>query len=147
MRRLPIPLALAGVTAALAAAPVTLARGGAGVSTATSRLGTILVDGHGRTLYLFRRDSARRSACSGSCTAQWPPVITHGAPHAAGSARASRLGTIRRAGDVRQVTYGGHPLYRYIGDRRPGQSNGQGLSAFGGAWYVVSPSGRARAGY
>jgi predicted lipoprotein with Yx(FWY)xxD motif len=150
MRRLLIlaaaSLAVAASPAAQAASPAA-ARSGATVSTATSKFGRILVDGHGRALYLFQMDRRGSSSCSGDCAANWPPVVTHGKPRARGDARASRLGTIARDDGTRQVTYRGHALYRYAGDTGRGQTNGQGLTAFGAAWYLMSASGRAIVGY
>jgi len=139
----------ATVAAALAIAlalPLTAAAGAAGTTTVGTRstaLGRVLTDGHGRTLYLFRRDRGSRSACSGACAAAWPPLIASGSPHARGGARRSLLGTTRRRDGRRQVTYRGHPVYRFIGDSGPGQTHGEGLEEFGGLWYVVAPSGRA----
>jgi predicted lipoprotein with Yx(FWY)xxD motif len=111
------------------------------VGTASSNLGQILVDSHGRTLYLFAKDKRGKSACSGACAGYWPPLIASGKPHAIAGAKASLLGTIRRADGRRQVTYRHHPLYRYVGDGGRGQINGQGLDDFGGAWWVLSPAG------
>jgi predicted lipoprotein with Yx(FWY)xxD motif len=113
------------------------------VSTTHGALGTYLVDGRGRTLYLFRKDTGRRSRCSGACAQFWPPLIAHGKPVAKGRAKASLLSTSRRANGSRQVVYNGHPLYRYAPDTKPGQTGGQGVNGFGARWYVVSPSGRA----
>ena len=111
------------------------------VGTASSSLGRILVDGHGRTLYLFARDKKGKSACSGSCATYWPPLIASGKPHAVAGAKASLLGTVRRADGRRQVTYLHHPLSRYVGDAGKGQTNGQGLNDSGGLWWVLSPAG------
>ena len=108
------------------------------VATASSTLGRILVDSHGRTLYLFARDKNGKSACSGSCAAYWPPLIASGKPHAIAGAKASLLGTTRRADGRLQVTYRHHPLYRYAGDAGKGQTNGQGLNESGGLWWVLS---------
>jgi predicted lipoprotein with Yx(FWY)xxD motif len=110
------------------------------VGVASSPLGRILVDGHGRTLYLFARDKNGKSACSGSCATYWPPLIASGKPHAIAGAKASLLGTTRRADGRRQVTYRHHPLYKYVGDSK-GQTNGQGLNLSGGKWWVLSPAG------
>lgn len=112
------------------------------VSTGGSTLGRILIDGRGRTLYLFEKDTRGRSACSGTCATYWPPLLTHGRPSARGGAAASLLGTIRRADGTPQVTYAGHPLYRYLPDVRPGQTLGQDLHDFGAGWYVLSPAGK-----
>jgi predicted lipoprotein with Yx(FWY)xxD motif len=111
------------------------------VGTASSSLGTILVDSHGRTLYLFAKDKNGKSACSGACAAYWPPLIASGKPHAIAGAKASLLGRTRRADGRMQVTYRHHPLYRYAGDASKGQINGQGLSDFGGYWWVLSAAG------
>jgi predicted lipoprotein with Yx(FWY)xxD motif len=112
------------------------------VSTGRSPLGRILVDGKGLTLYLFEKDRRGRSACSGTCAAYWPPLLTRGKPTAKNGAKATLLGTIRRAVGTTQVTYAGHPLYTYAGDTKPGDVNGQDLDQFGAKWYVLAPSGR-----
>lgn len=111
------------------------------VGIASTSLGKILVDGHGRTLYLFAKDKRGKSACSGACAAYWPPLIASGKPSAVAGAKKSLLGTIRRSDGRRQVTYRHHPLYKYAGDRAKGQTNGQGLDDFGGEWWVLSPAG------
>ena len=111
------------------------------VGTASSQLGRILVDAHGRTLYLFAKDKKGKSACSGACAAYWPPVIASGKPRAVAGAKASLLGTTRRADGRLQVTYRHHPLYRYAGDASKGMTGGQGLDDFGGKWWVLSPAG------
>ena len=105
-------------------------------------LGRVIVDSKGRTLYLFEKDTSRRSACSGQCAQYWPPLLTHGAPVARAGAKQSLLGKIRRADGSQQVTYAGHPLYRYIGDSKPGQTNGEGSQEFGAGWDVLSSSGK-----
>ena len=118
--------------------------GAATVKTAgVSGLGTILVDGQGRTIYLFQGDTGPTSTCSGACLANWPAVTTHGTPKAAGGVLPGKLGVTRRSDGTTQTTYAGHPLYYYAGDAAAGDANGQGLNAFGAAWYVMSPSGGA----
>jgi predicted lipoprotein with Yx(FWY)xxD motif len=113
------------------------------VSTASTSLGRILVDSRGRTLYLFEKDKHGKSACAGQCATFWPPLIAAGKPSAAAGAKASLLGTTKRADGRMQVTYNHHPLYRFAKDTKKGQTNGEGLSAFGGEWYAVSPAGAA----
>lgn len=106
-------------------------------------LGTFLVNARtGRTLYLFERDRRNKSRCFSSCATFWPPLMTQGRAHATGGAKQGKLGRIRR-GSSWQVTYNRHPLYTYGGDNQAGQTNGQGLEAFGAEWFVVSPRGRA----
>src|SRR3954447_3833193 len=116
------------------------------VSTASTSLGTVLVDSEGRTLYLFKADNGTKSACSGACASAWPPLRVSAKPTAGGRATASKLATTRRSDGKPQITYNGHPLYTYIGDSKPGDVNGQGLTAFGAAWFALSPSGSASAG-
>jgi predicted lipoprotein with Yx(FWY)xxD motif len=108
-----------------------------------SRYGRILVDGHGRTLYLFTRDRGGKSRCYGDCAAAWPPQFAHGDQVAGAGLDQSKLGTTTRHGGAKQVTYGGHPLYYYVSDRKPGQILCQNVAEFGGTWLVVSPVGRA----
>jgi predicted lipoprotein with Yx(FWY)xxD motif len=130
------------------AAPATTAGAapmGAAVDLRGSALGQTLVDGQGRTLYLFEADSAGRSSCHGACASAWPPFLSSGAPEAGTGVAAGQLGTIPGDGGS-QVTYHGHPLYYYAGDRQPGDTTGQGLDQFGAKWYVVAASGVRIAG-
>jgi predicted lipoprotein with Yx(FWY)xxD motif len=113
------------------------------VTTRTSSLGTFLVDAKGRALYLWDADHGSKSACSGDCATEWPPLTTTGAPKASGKVKASLLGTTKRSDGSREVTYAGHPLYYYAGDSGADQANGQGSDSFGSPWWVVSPAGTA----
>ena len=113
------------------------------VSVANTGLGKILVDSQGKTLYLFQQDTGTKSTCSGGCATAWPPLRASGKPTAGGGATASMIGTTPRSDGKPQVTYNGHPLYYYQGDSNPGDTNGQGVNAFGAPWYVLSPSGNA----
>jgi len=117
--------------------------GAASVSTKTSSLGTFLVDGNGRALYLWDADHGSKSTCSGACAQAWPPVTTTGTPKASGAVKASLLGTTKRADGSSEVTYAGHPLYTFAGDTQAGQTNGQGSNGFGAPWWVVTPAGKA----
>jgi len=116
------------------------------VSAASTSLGTILVDGSGRTLYLFEKDRPNQSACAGACAAAWPVDQSSGTPKAGSGVKASMLGTIKRGDNTTQVTYNQHPLYYYQGDSGAGQHNGQGINAFGAAWFAVAPAGGAVSG-
>jgi predicted lipoprotein with Yx(FWY)xxD motif len=111
------------------------------VSTVGTSLGRILVDSRGRTLYLFEKDRNGKSACAGQCAAFWPPLIASGKPRAAGTAKASLVGTTKRADGRLQVTYNHHPLYTFVKDTKKGQTNGEGVNGFGAGWDVVSPAG------
>jgi|SRR6185436_15098419 len=116
------------------------------VSTKTSSLGTFLVDGQGRTLYLWDADHGPMSTCTAACAQAWPPLTTTGAPKASGAVKSSLLGTATRADGSREVTYAGHPLYTYAGDTRPGQVTGEGSNSFGAPWWTVTTAGRALQG-
>jgi predicted lipoprotein with Yx(FWY)xxD motif len=105
-------------------------------------LGRILVDAHGRTLYLFEADKPDMSDCSGACQSIWPALTSHGKPKADPGVRSTKVGTIAAAGGQRQVTYNGHPLYYYAADQKAGDTAGQGLNQFGAEWYVLGSSGR-----
>ena len=113
------------------------------VSATTTSLGMILVDGNGRTLYLFENDQPNQSACAGACAAAWPVDQTRGIPKAGSGVMGSMLGTIKRGDNSTQVTYNKHPLYDFQGDNAAGQHNGQGVDAFGAKWYMVTPAGGA----
>lgn len=107
-------------------------------------LGVILVDSEGRTLYVFHKDkrslySARSSACYGACAEKWPPLLTGGEPEAEPKASPTKLSTFKRKDGTLQVTYYGHPLYTYVGDKKPGEANGNDVKAFGGQWYALGP--------
>jgi len=123
--------------------PPAVATGATTVGVASNpKLGKILVDANGRTLYLFEKDTGGKSSCSGSCASVWPPLTTSGKPAPGGGVSASALGTTSNGGKT-QVTYDGHPLYYYVSDSGPGQTSGQGLNQFGALWYVLSPQGQA----
>jgi predicted lipoprotein with Yx(FWY)xxD motif len=112
------------------------------VAVRSSDLGKILVDGSGRTVYLFEKDKGSRSACSGACAASWPPVTVSGTPKPGPGISAKLLGTTRRSDGTMEVTYAGHPLYRYSGDAKAGDTNGEGSTAFGAAWYTLDGAGK-----
>ena len=116
--------------------------GGAKVEIGGSKLGRILVDSKGITLYDFVKDKGTTSVCYGACAALWPPLLTKGKPVAAPGVRGSLLGTTKRKDGKLEVTYNGHPLYYFVTDRKPGQTTGQGLNQFGGPWWVLSPAGK-----
>jgi predicted lipoprotein with Yx(FWY)xxD motif len=114
---------------------------GTAVDLRSSKLGRYLVDGSGRTVYLFERDKGGKSACYGACAKVWSPLSTTGAPSAGAGVAAAKLTTLKRKDGVTQVLYNGHPLYHYDDDHKPGQMEGQGSKAFGAEWYILSPKG------
>ncbi|MFJ6808367.1 hypothetical protein ACIQRK_20440 [Streptomyces anulatus] len=107
-----------------------------------SGLGTILVDEKGRTLYLFLADKKNKSNCEGDCAKAWPPLLSKGEAKAGKDVDKKLLGITKRSGGDEQVTYNGHPLYYYAGDKKPGQTNGQNLDQFGAEWYVLNTKGK-----
>ncbi len=103
-----------------------------------SKLGSMLTDAQGRTLYLLTKDGANMPSCYVSCAQLWPPFITSAKPIAGNGVDASKLGTATRTDGSTQVTYNGHPLYYFAQDAKAGDTNGEG---YGGVWFVISPSG------
>ena len=144
-KALPLFAAAAAVLAVAAgaatASPEATSSRPATVKVANSDLGRILVDSRGHTLYLFKKDTGAKSTCYGQCAKFWPPLRPGGKPTAGRGARASMIGTTRRRDGSRQVTYNGHPLYGFAQDTKPGDTNGEGLTAFGARWWAVSSAG------
>jgi predicted lipoprotein with Yx(FWY)xxD motif len=142
-----VVLAAAAVGAAVlgdtSSAALQQAPKGAVISIHKTALGKVLVDARGHTLYLFEKDKHGMSACNGACLVYWPAVRTATKPRAGAGVRASLLGTTKRSDGRSQVTYAGHPLYTFIGDKKAGQTTGEGLTDFGAAWDAVAPNGRS----
>jgi predicted lipoprotein with Yx(FWY)xxD motif len=132
--------------AALAPAGLALAapRGPAVVKVSKSSLGKILVNGAGRTLYMFTRDGRNKDRCVSisGCTAVWPPLLTKGKPLAKSGASSKLLGTIKLSHGRVQVTYAGHPLYTYVGDFGPHQTSYVGVFQSGGRWFALNSAGK-----
>ena len=116
------------------------------VALASTKLGKVLVDGNGRTLYLFEADKGTMSKCDGACASAWPPLTTSGKPTAGTGVVAAKLGIAKRADGTTGVTYDGHPLYTYAGDGAPGQTTGEGLTDYGAPWYALSAAGKSVVG-
>lgn len=105
-------------------------------------LGEVLVDSAGHTLYAFSGDGGGTPSCDGACAKAWPPLRDeNGEPQPSNGTAAARLGTVTRADGSHQVTYAGHPLYTFAGDKQPGEANGNGQSAFGGTWTALDGNG------
>jgi predicted lipoprotein with Yx(FWY)xxD motif len=105
------------------------------------KLGMVLVDSSGMTLYDFHKDKGTASSCYGACAKVWPPALTEGEPQAGNGASASKLGTTERKDGTTQVTYAGHPLYTYVADQKPGEANGNDIDDFGAEWYALQGNG------
>jgi predicted lipoprotein with Yx(FWY)xxD motif len=113
-----------------------------GLKTASIGGATVLTNANGFTLYSFAPDTSAKSNCNSTCAQSWPPV--KGPATAAGVT--GTFGTITRSDGSVQATFGGHPLYTFVGDTAAGQANGNGVNAFGGLWHEVTTSGSAPAG-
>jgi predicted lipoprotein with Yx(FWY)xxD motif len=110
------------------------------LSAADSRYGRIIVDGSGRTLYLFDLERDPTPRCYGACAVGWPPLLgsrTVGVPEL----NQALIATVVRKGGSKQLTYSGHPLYFYAGDQSAGDINCQAVTEFGGGWYVIDVNG------
>ena len=138
-----VALAVAGCgSASSSVSPPTTKDGRAAtIGAANENLGKILVNSQGRTLYLFQKDSGTTSECTGACAANWPPLRANSPPRIGGGANASLVASTMRSDGSRQITYNNHPLYTFVKDTRAGDTNGEGLTAFGGTWYAISPAG------
>jgi predicted lipoprotein with Yx(FWY)xxD motif len=117
------------------------ASSGNALAAKSSSLGQILTASGGRTLYLFAKDTGPKSMCSGACAGEWPPFTATKAPQVSGGASSAQIKLVRRSDGKMQVTYNGHPLYFFSGDSSAGQTNGEGVNAFGARWWAVSPAG------
>ena len=138
-----LALATLSASAGTSTAAPRQASKGALVALGKTALGSVLVDARGRTLYLFDKDKHGRSACYGACATYWPPLLSSAKPRREKGVRASLLGLTTRTDGKRQVTYAGHPLYRFVGDKQAGQTTGEGLTDFGAPWDAIAASGRA----
>ena len=119
----------------------TLVAGQASLGLGTTGIGHFLVDGSGRTLYLFEADKSSTSACYGQCAAVWPPLSSTVPALAETGVTTGLIGTSTRTDGTKQVTYNGHPLYYFVADKASGDTKGQGINNFGGGWYVVNATG------
>ena len=139
------PAASASASSSAPASTVAPAAATAAVlKTENTKVGTVLTDAKGLTLYWFAKDTSANSACIGACAAAWPPVT--GMPQAAsGVMLTGKLGEIKRPDGTMQATYNGHPLYTFEGDTAPGQTKGNGLTGFGAEWSVISITSKASA--
>jgi predicted lipoprotein with Yx(FWY)xxD motif len=105
------------------------------------KVGMVLVDSNGMTLYDFHKDKGTTSSCYGACAQAWPPLLSEDEPQVSKGATASKVGTTVRKDGTTQVTYAGHPLDTFVEDQKPGEANGNDVSAFGAQWYALKGSG------
>ena len=134
------PTTSAPANTGVSAATTSTTTARATVMAASSPLGTILVDGAGRTLYVWDRDSTETSTCTGGCATTWPPLLLPAGTNApvAGNG-VSGLTAAARPDDATkmQVVWNGKPLYFYAADTAPGETKGDGV---GGTWHVAKPA-------
>jgi len=130
------------------ASAATIAGASAVVKTSSdSKNGRYLVDGSGRSLYLFEKDEKGESYCDSACAGTWPPYLSQGTPTAGDSSvKSDMLSTIRRKDGSQQVAYNGKPLYHYAKDSGAGSTKGQDIEEFGAEWYLVAPDGKKQEG-
>jgi predicted lipoprotein with Yx(FWY)xxD motif len=138
--RLARVILVAGILTALGATAV-WASGSATVEVEKTKIGKVITDKRGHTLYMFRADHGTVSACYGKCARFWPPLTTVGKPVAGPGVKTALLGTTKRKDGKLQVTYKRHPLYTFLEDKKPGQTAGEGSKAFGAGWYALTPTG------
>lgn len=112
------------------------------VTTANTGLGQIVTGKNGMTLYIFEADKGGESTCYNACATNWPPLLTDNKAQVTGEGVTAKLGVTERSDGEIQVTANGYPLYFFIKDEEPGDTNGQGVLGGGALWYVLSPSGR-----
>jgi predicted lipoprotein with Yx(FWY)xxD motif len=143
MKRTLIAVSAAAVIAAVAAVPASAA-GRSTLKLQNTSVGTILVNGRGFTVYGFTKDGRNRDACAAisGCLGVWPVVSGASPPNLGPGVKRSLVGTIKLKGGTKQLTYGGHPLYTYIGDSGPGQTSYVNFLQFGGRWPAVNAAGR-----
>lgn len=109
-------------------------------------LGTVVVDGNGRTVYLLTSGDHTNVPCddASGCTKVWPDLpLPDGtsAAKAGNGIQASLLGTMKLSDGETYPTYNGWLMYEFTGDNGPAQGHGQGIRSFGGTWYAISPAG------
>jgi predicted lipoprotein with Yx(FWY)xxD motif len=144
-------LVLCTATATAVAVPtIAVAATSTVLTTQAVKRGTVIASPSGLTLYGFVADDKthadaknHKSTCFGGCAVAWPPLIAKGSVvvKSGSGLKQSLVGRVKRFNGVYQVTYAGHPLYRYVTDRKPGQQNGQNLKQFGAKWYVIGKNG------
>jgi predicted lipoprotein with Yx(FWY)xxD motif len=142
-----LQISLAALLVAVATGAAVLSSSAATTKSPTLKLrktsfGTILVDSRGRSLYAFGHDLKNKSRCKGTCATDWPPASSPAHPTVANGIDKSKLKVIKRADGSRQLSYNGHPLYRFIADSKPGNVNGENLVEFGGKWDVLNKRGK-----
>jgi predicted lipoprotein with Yx(FWY)xxD motif len=130
-----------GSSTAAPQAATTTGAAAAPVQTRQLPLGTVLTDAQGRTLYTFAADGPGVSHCTGACAVAWPVVPAPAALPTAVPGVTGTLGAITRTDGSQQLTIDNQPLYTFVGDKAPGQANGQDKNLNGGVWYVVDTSG------
>ena len=134
-------LVVVAVATGLASSALAASSGATRLTVRSTEFGKAVFGPNGKVVYAFGADRGTTSRCYGVCAAAWPPVLTKAPPLAGSGVEAKLLGTTKRKNGTLQVTYGGHPLYYYVADTKPGQLSGQGLNQFGAPWWALSAAG------
>lgn len=133
--------AQAPASAPAAPAPTSPAQTSTVVSRLNTGVGVVATDATGLTLYRFDTDTNQppTSACEGACLESWIPLLVDGSPLPGTGIDGALLGTLTRTDGTNQATLKGWPLYRFVGDKAPGEANGEGVQ---GTWHAIAPDGR-----
>jgi predicted lipoprotein with Yx(FWY)xxD motif len=138
-----VPVLIAGLIVGVGASTAKTKHKSKALQLRSTNLGRVLVDSKKHTLYMLTADSKNKSSCSAACAANWPPAKAPKKPKLGAGLKKGKLKVITRSDGSHQLAYAGHPLYRFIGDSQAGDTNGEGVNAFGGMWYVLNKSGTA----
>ena len=135
--------AVALLVAPAGAAPAAHAARAQKIQLRHTSFGTVIVDASGFTLYRFSKDTGKQNTClkTSECSTTWPALETSGQPTVGPGLKSSLVSTIKLPGGQRQVTYAGHPLYRYAAATERGEAGYAGVKQFGGTWYALNASG------
>lgn len=99
------------------------------VKTMKTATGNVLTDAHGMTLYVFDKDTRDSSSCNDDCAKKWPPLKADASAKADGA-----FGLVTRKDGTQQWTHDGKPLYLWQGDKKPGDTTGDGVA---GVWHAA----------
>jgi len=141
MRLFKTLILIAALALVVSTAAWTATAAGTTVKVEKTKIGKLIANSKGLTLYMFRADKGPKSACYGACATFWPPLTTVGKPVAGPGVKASLLGTAKRKDGKLQVTYKGHLLYTFAEDKKAGDTKGEASKAFGADWYALTPTG------
>lgn len=94
------------------------------------KVGMVMTDLKGMTLYTYAKDTIGVSNCTGKCLANWP---AYAAPSKTGNLPVN-ISVITRPDGSLQYAWKGMPLYYFVKDGDSGDAYGNGI---GGVWSVI----------